>query len=82
MTNEHAIRTYARLIEMMSNGDAKWVDKSEFVPPSFFWEQEEKGQLDRETLVEELGTISEMIVDFACDLAEEAVEHLSKEVNA
>jgi len=77
--SNNQIEAYDRLVGMMSQGNSKWVDKSEVVPPDVFREQDEKGQLDKESLAQEIGFIAEMIVEFASDIADEAVEGLMGE---
>lgn len=73
----YQIKCYERLVGMMNNGSTKIVDHSEVVPPEVFWEQDRLGQLDRASLIEEINSITEMVVEFATDIADEAVDQLT-----
>tara|TARA_R100001440_G_C2467554_1_gene111054 strand:- start:243 stop:512 length:270 start_codon:yes stop_codon:yes gene_type:complete len=77
MSDNYEIKCYARLVGMMDNGSTKIVDHSEVVPPEVFWEQDRLGQLDRASLIEEINFMAEMVVEFASDIADEAVDQLT-----
>ena len=79
MSENYEIKCYARLVGMMDNGSTKIVDHSEVVPPEVFWEQDRLGQLDRASLIEEINFMAEMVVEFASDIADEAIEHLTNQ---
>lgn len=76
-----AVKAYDRLVEMMNTMSTKIVDHSEVVPPDVYWEQDKQGRLDKESLAEEINTIAEMIIEFASDIADEALEKLTSEDN-
>lgn len=76
MSGNYEINCYHRLVGMMKN---EIVDFSEVVPPEVFWEQDRLGQLDRASLIEEINSITDMVVKFATDIADEAIEHLTNQ---